>query len=129
MVSHGLVSSGVEESWLLMDWKYSNNMLYPEEDKVRKILLLACRHCPYSHVASTNTVYVNKVKKDTAMRLDLIDSGLANDPTLPRTFETECPRCHGNEAVFFMSRSGGRDSDMALVFLCTNAECHHKWLN
>lgn len=54
---------------------------------------------------------------------------LARDPTLPRTFDIQCENCGGNEAVFFMSRSGGRDSDMALVFLCANSECAHKWMN
>lgn len=90
---------------------------------------MVCKHCKYQEKASSSVVYKNTFVKDTAMRLDLVDSALANDPTLPRTFDTQCPRCSGNEAVFFMSRSGGRDSDMALVFLCANSECSYKWLN
>uniref|UniRef100_A0A6S8ESB1 DNA-directed RNA polymerase subunit n=1 Tax=Aplanochytrium stocchinoi TaxID=215587 RepID=A0A6S8ESB1_9STRA len=106
-----------------------NNMLYPKEDRAEKKLLLTCRHCEFEKPAENPTVYIHKIKKDTAMRLDLVDPALSGDPTLPRTYDTNCEKCGGNEAVFFMSRSGGRDSDMALVFLCVNSACHHKWLN
>ena len=104
-------------------------MLYPKEKEKDKTLLLACKHCDHEQGAKSPVIYENKFVKDTAMRLDLVDPALAKDPTLPRTFNTCCPECEGSEAVFFMSRSGGRDSDMALVFLCANADCSHKWLN
>jgi len=60
------------------------------------------------------------------MKLDLLDSEIVQDPTLQRTNKTECPNCDHNEAVFFMARSGGTNSDMALVFLCV--QCKHKWI-
>ena len=101
-------------------------MLYPKEDKARSVLMSACRHCPYARVAADPTVYKNNIEKDTSTRLDLISDAVKNDPTLPRTI-VECVNCGESEAVFFMSRSGGRDSDMKLVFLCT--ECGEKWLD
>ena len=104
-------------------------MLHPRERKRDRTLLMQCKLCRYEEESVSPTVYANKFVKDTAMRLDLVDPALAKDPTLPRTFNTCCPKCENTEAVFFMSRSGGRDSDMALVFLCANEECSHKWLN
>ena len=106
-----------------------NNMLHPEEDRASKTLSLRCKSCNFKGESSDPYIYVNKIKKEAANRLDLVDPDLVRDPTLPRTFNTECAKCHGHEAVFFMSRSGGKDSDMGLVFLCANENCLHKWLN
>ncbi len=107
-----------------------NFLLYPEEDIKQRKLLLKCKTCDHTAESGEPYVYVNKpMKKDTATKLELVDTELASDPTLPRTFETRCPKCKGKEAVFFMSRSGGKDSDMGLVFLCANQNCAHKWLN
>lgn len=104
-------------------------MMYPEEDVATKTLKLKCKMCNHTDDALNPYIYVNKMKKDAENKLDLVDTGLASDPTLPRTFETRCPACKGKEAVFFMSRSGGKDSDMGLIFLCANDACLNKWLN
>lgn len=40
---------------------YSNNMLYPKEDKENKVLLYACRNCDYKQEADSNCIYVNKI--------------------------------------------------------------------
>lgn len=48
------------------------------------------------------------------------------DPALSRTRETECPRCHANEAVFFQSHDVGGAAGMALIFVCCS--CKHKWV-
>lgn len=40
---------------------FSNNMLYPKEDKENKILLYACRNCDYKTEADSNCIYVNKI--------------------------------------------------------------------
>jgi len=103
-------------------------MLYPKEDLKDQKLLMACKNCDYEADSHNALVYVNKLKKDHAMRLDLVDPELAKDPTLPHTKETKCPKCKGKEAVFFMSRAGGKDSDMGLIFLCKNEACLHKWI-
>mmetsp|Transcript_22698 Transcript_22698/g.72736 ORF Transcript_22698/g.72736 Transcript_22698/m.72736 type:complete len:92 (+) Transcript_22698:318-593(+) len=91
--------------------------------------MLRCKMCDYKADATDPYIYVNRMKKDSATRLDLVDKDLARDPTLPRTFDTRCEECKGKEAVFFMSRSGGKDSDMGLIFLCANESCQRKWLN
>lgn len=40
---------------------FSNNMLYPKEDKEAKVLLYACRNCDYKQEADSNCIYVNKI--------------------------------------------------------------------
>lgn len=40
---------------------FSNNMLYPKEDKENKVLLYACRNCDYKQLADSNCIYVNKI--------------------------------------------------------------------
>lgn len=40
---------------------FSNNMLYPKEDKDAKLLLYACRNCDYKQEADSNCIYVNKI--------------------------------------------------------------------
>lgn len=40
---------------------FSNNMLYPKEDKENKVLLYACRNCDYKQEAESNCIYVNKI--------------------------------------------------------------------
>lgn len=104
------------------------NALHPEEDRKNKKLYLICKKCEHRADATEPMVYKSKMKTDSTTRLDLVDTDLARDPTLPRTFNTKCPECRGKEAVFFMSRSG-KDSDMSLIFLCANDACLHKWLS
>ncbi len=108
---------------------HSNNVLHPEEDTAAKKLMMRCKMCNHKSEATDPFIYVNRMKKEAATRLDLVDTDLARDPTLPRTYETRCPKCKGKEAVFFMSRAGGKDSDMGLIFLCAHEGCLHKWLN
>ena len=43
---------------------FSNNMLYPREDRNRKVLLYACRNCEYSEESDNPCVYINKIKHD-----------------------------------------------------------------
>lgn len=40
---------------------FSNNMLYPKEDKNAKVLRYACRNCDYNQKADTQCIYVNKI--------------------------------------------------------------------
>jgi len=47
-------------------------------------------------------------------------SDVTTDPTLPRTKDTECPKCGNNEAVFFQSTSRSDAEAMTLYFVCTN---------
>ena len=46
---------------------YSNNMLYPKEDKAERVLKYACRHCGYEKVIEDSedwVVYTNELKKE-----------------------------------------------------------------
>ena len=101
----------------------SNNMLYPKEDKSRKRLLFACRHCSYSLPAPTALVYSNSLAGATPLSLS-INAELTLDPTLQRTKKVTCTKCGHNEAVYF-ARSEER---MELVFVCCNLECAHYWI-
>ena len=49
------------------------------------------------------------------------------DPTLPRTRDVECKKCHNHEAVFFNAQSKNPDEAMSLVFVCTNSDCKAFW--
>ncbi len=44
------------------DHYYSNNMLYPKEDRVNKQLILACHSCEHSEPARDPCVYRNEIK-------------------------------------------------------------------
>jgi len=52
----------------------------------------------------------------------VILTDLSADPTLPRTKEAECPKCHAREAVYF---SASTEEGMTLFFNCLG--CHHRW--
>ena len=64
----------------------------------------------------------------------MIAMALINDPTLQRDLTVECPACrpgadgkrHG--AVFFQATSAATsDERLAMIFVCCNPECLHKW--
>ncbi|XP_065899754.1 DNA-directed RNA polymerase II subunit RPB9-like isoform X2 [Dysidea avara] len=78
-----------------------NNMLYPKEDKERRVLLYACRNCDYSQEAENSCVYVNKI-----------------------THEVECDH---REAVFFQAQSRRAEDEMRLYYVCTAEGCGHRW--
>lgn len=59
--------------------------------------------------------------------LTQIVADVINDPTLPKTFDHVCPRCHGKEAVFFQAQSRRAEEEMKLYYVCTNKECVHRW--
>ncbi|XP_020580800.1 DNA-directed RNA polymerases II, IV and V subunit 9A-like, partial [Phalaenopsis equestris] len=92
-----------------------NNLLYPKEDKQRKILLNACRTCSYTvlpqtvsnqplnilqEVAESNCVYRNVVQRSSAPAVILRDAYA--DPTLPRIRGAKCPVCAYPEVAIFL---------------------------
>ena len=103
-----------------------NNMLYPKEDKENKQLLYACRNCDYKELANNNCIYVNKIVNEVNS-LTSINTDVIGDPTMPRSNEHPCPRCHHREAVFFQSDSQKSDDEMKLYYVCTNVSCTHRW--
>ncbi|XP_047311613.1 DNA-directed RNA polymerases II, IV and V subunit 9B-like [Impatiens glandulifera] len=104
-----------------------NNLLYPKEDKERKVLLLACRHCDYQEIADNNCVYRNVVHHAVEERTQILHD-LTADPALPRTKSVRCTLCGHGEAFFFQSTIRGEDG-MTLFFLCCNNECRNRWRN
>ena len=78
---------------------------------------------------NTSIVYQMRIKKEAKSKLDSVDPDVIYDPTLPRTNDPKkkvCPQCSYYQAVFFQADSGHKDSDMALVSVCTR--CKHKWI-
>eukprot|EP01112_Ceratiomyxa_fruticulosa_P024101 TRINITY_DN958_c0_g1_i2.p1 TRINITY_DN958_c0_g1~~TRINITY_DN958_c0_g1_i2.p1 ORF type:complete len:192 (-),score=37.65 TRINITY_DN958_c0_g1_i2:339-872(-) len=102
-----------------------NNMLYPKEDKMNRVLLLACRNCDHQEEATNPRVYRNEIKH-TAEEKTTIVQDVSSDPTLPRTKSTRCQRCGHREAVFFQAASGS-DEGMTLFFVCCNTSCGNRW--
>ena len=49
------------------------------------------------------------------------------DPTLPRTYNAQCPNCEGTEAVYYQSPVGKNDEALVLVFVCVH--CQRTWLS
>ncbi|XP_068683030.1 DNA-directed RNA polymerase II subunit RPB9-like [Montipora capricornis] len=102
-----------------------NNMLYPKEDKESKVLLYACRNCDYQQEADNSCIYVNKITHEVNELTQIVTDVIA-DPTLPRTDEHFCPKCHHKEAVFFQSQSSKADQ-MRLYYVCTAVNCGNRW--
>ena len=98
------------------------NMLYPKEDKERKVLRRACKNCDFNDEANSNLIYVHDLKPDFTSSDPGADK--VKDPTLPRATNTNCNMCGHNESVFFQAPLKG-DEGMKLIFMCTN--CAYKW--
>ncbi|URD96878.1 hypothetical protein MUK42_29713 [Musa troglodytarum] len=103
----------------------SNNILYPKEDKERKVLLFACRNCYHQEVADYSCVYRNEVHHTASERTQVLQD-VAADPTLPRTKAVKCSKCNHPEAAFFQAASRGEEG-MTLFFVCCNPSCGHRW--
>lgn len=101
-----------------------NNILLPTEDSKRHILLYKCRHCKTYQDAISPCVSQNRYSTEATERTVYKD--LANDPTYPKTNAVECPKCQGNEAVYFQSKPRETaDSKFKLYYSCVL--CGHKW--
>ncbi|KAH7533804.1 hypothetical protein FEM48_Zijuj04G0170600 [Ziziphus jujuba var. spinosa] len=124
-----------------------NNILYPKEDKERKILLYACRNCDHQEVADNNCVYRNEIHHSVGERTQVLHD-VAGDPTLPRTKASRCALCNHGEAVFFQVLTSSHlvtiifsvfsclhgkeatargEEGMTLFFVCCNPNCGHRW--
>ncbi|XP_061976726.1 DNA-directed RNA polymerases II, IV and V subunit 9B-like [Populus nigra] len=103
---------------------FSNNILYPKEDKMQKILLYACRSCDHQEVAGNNRVYRNEIYHYAAEYTQVLQD-VASDPALPRTKSVCCAVCGYGEAVFLQATSG--DEGMTMFYVCCNPNCGHRW--
>ncbi|KAI5189686.1 DNA-directed RNA polymerase II subunit RPB9 [Nematocida minor] len=95
-----------------------NNMLYPKEDKLEKMLYLACRNCEHFEEAITPTVYTAEYKKSTGkVAMEMAAKEIASDPTLKR-ISKECSRCnHGVHAVF-QPKDNREDEPLSVNYAC-----------
>ena len=103
-----------------------NNMLYPKEDKENKQLMYACRNCDYKQFAENNCVYLNKIMYEVN-QLTNINTDIIADPTLPRSNNQPCPKCHQTRVVYFQSDAYIYEDEMRLYYVCTNVDCTHRW--
>ncbi|XP_020585599.1 DNA-directed RNA polymerases II, IV and V subunit 9A-like [Phalaenopsis equestris] len=99
-----------------------NNLLYPREDKERKILLNACRTCNYTEAAENNCVYRNELRCISAPPVVLRDAYA--DPTLPRVKGFKCPICTHPKVAFFVANPM---ESLARTYACCNPSCGHNW--
>ncbi|KAI7826434.1 hypothetical protein BX661DRAFT_171690 [Kickxella alabastrina] len=105
-----------------------NNILYPREHRDGRIRTLhfACRNCDYQEEADNNCVYRHEVTHIPSEQTMVI-TDLCSDPTLPRTETVPCPKCAGQNAVYFQSQSRHPDTRMTLYYVCANQQCQHRW--
>ncbi|CAF5206491.1 unnamed protein product, partial [Rotaria magnacalcarata] len=59
--------------------------------------------------------------------LTQIVTDVVSDPTLPRTTDHPCPKCHSSDAVFFQAQSARSEDRMTLYYVCRNQHCLHRW--
>lgn len=52
---------------------------------------------------------------------------VTQDPTLPHTYNANCPDCECKEAVYYQSPVGKNDEALVLVFVCVG--CQKIWLS
>ena len=113
--------------------KNCNNLMSPRESKAKRQLIFVCKSCgseedSRSTKGNQNVIYRNNLKASVVTKLESVDPAVIFDPTLPRTNKIKCLKCGESEAVFFQADSG-KESSMNLVFVCTNLNCKHKWVN
>ncbi|CAG5127381.1 unnamed protein product [Candidula unifasciata] len=87
---------------------------------------IGCRNCDYQQEADNRCIYVNKIMHEVDELTQIVGDVIA-DPTLPRTEDHPCPKCSHREAVFFQSHSTKAEEGMRLYYVCTNAQCMHRW--
>jgi len=121
-----------EAGALLMKFcPHDSSMLYPKEDKATRTLHYACRRCNFSIEQPPNQsmIYRNILKREVKNVLHTVPSTVRDDPTLTRSKDgsNACEVCGYTEAVFFHSDTGQSDS-LALIFVCCNPQCDHKWV-
>ena len=108
-----------------------NNLLYPRENKITKVLEYGCRMCAFIDTNPHDScVFTNELIKDSSTKLDVILSENNKDKTLQRRKTIKCPNtttnCTGTEAVFFLAEQTVKSKALSLVFVCN--KCGFKWM-
>eukprot|EP01027_Heterolobosea_sp_BB2_P025253 GEZU01038752.1.p2 GENE.GEZU01038752.1~~GEZU01038752.1.p2 ORF type:complete len:124 (+),score=17.62 GEZU01038752.1:99-470(+) len=112
-----------------------NNMLYPRENKEKKVMEFRCKNCNHTEGrpendednSEFNKVYTNTITKVSFDEKTQVPYDITKDPTLPRSRSVRCPHCQNNEAVYFQSTNvdARAESAMTLYFVCCN--CGNVW--
>ncbi|KZV82918.1 hypothetical protein EXIGLDRAFT_839746 [Exidia glandulosa HHB12029] len=100
-----------------------NNLLYPKADPDRRVLVYACRMCPYDETASNMCVYRNDLLTITKEQAGETQD-LASDPTLAHA-AMQCPKCGHHDAVFYQDQSKRNETRMTLFYACCS--CGHSF--
>ena len=101
-------------------------MLCPNENSENKQIMYACINCDYKQLAENSCVYVNKIMHEVH-QLAKINADVIGDPTLPRSNNHPCPKCHHQNAVYFQSDSFISEDEIRFYYVCTNVVCKHRW--
>lgn len=95
-----------------------NNMLYPKEDRLEKMLYLACRNCEHFEEAITPTVYTAEYTKSAGrMVAGAAAKEIAEDPTLKRV-SRECSRCNYSVHAVFQTKDNRGDTPLSVNYAC-----------
>ncbi|KAH0456406.1 hypothetical protein IEQ34_014313 [Dendrobium chrysotoxum] len=102
-----------------------NDILYPKEDREKKILLNVCKNCDYKEEADNYCVYRMEIEHPANERMQTLNNAPTN-PNLPRTKNIPCPKCNHKEVALLPSTSR-RESGTTQSFACCNLTCGHRW--
>ncbi|KAH9386496.1 DNA-directed RNA polymerase II subunit RPB9 [Nematocida major] len=95
-----------------------NNMLYPKEDKLEKMLYLACRNCEHFEEAISPTVFTAEYKKSAGRAvMGAVVKEMAEDPTL-RRINKECTRCSHLVHAVFQTKDNRGDEPLSVNYIC-----------
>ncbi|KAJ7064822.1 hypothetical protein C8F01DRAFT_1128324 [Mycena amicta] len=101
-----------------------NNLLYPKADPQRRIMVYACRICPYEEDGGNRArVYRNDLLTVTKEQVG-VTTDLGTDPTLAHS-NIACPNCGNEDAVFYQDQSKRKETRMILFFVCV--KCNHNF--
>ncbi|KAF7318871.1 DNA-directed RNA polymerase subunit [Mycena chlorophos] len=101
-----------------------NNLLYPKADPQRRLMVYACRICPYEETGVDRPcVYRNDLLTVTKEQVG-VTTDLGTDPTLAHS-NIPCPNCGHEDAVFYQDQSKRKETRMILFFVCV--KCNHSF--
>ncbi len=81
---------------------------------------------PHTHTHTHSHTHTHTHTHTRSNQLEKVPNAVITDPTLGRE-AVECPKCARHGAVYLMPKISAADERIKLIFVCTNAECVHKW--
>lgn len=82
---------------------------------------LVCRRCK-NEIQIDSSQSQTFETKSKSRELTIIDQPL---DTLPKTTDTECPKCGNKEAYWVLRQTRAADEPETKIYQCT--KCGHKW--